>query len=84
MCGILGGIGVSAPSKQLLDAQLKSIEHRGPDDSGTYLNQEISLGMCRLAIVEIAAGNSLHLMLPKKSISSGTVKSTIIVNFALS
>jgi asparagine synthase (glutamine-hydrolysing) len=56
MCGISGGIGASAPSKQLLDAQLKSIEHRGPDDKGTYLNQEISLGMCRLAIVEIAAG----------------------------
>ncbi len=56
MCGISGGIGASAPSKQLLDAQLKSIEHRGPDDSGTYLNQEISMGMCRLAIVEIAAG----------------------------
>lgn len=56
MCGISGGIGASAPSKQLLDAQLKSIEHRGPDDLGTYLNQEISLGMCRLAIVEIAAG----------------------------
>ena len=56
MCGITGGIGVSAPSKGLLDAQLKSIEHRGPDDTGTYLNQGISLGMCRLAIVEIAAG----------------------------
>jgi asparagine synthase (glutamine-hydrolysing) len=56
MCGISGGIGASAPSKQLLDAQLKSIEHRGPDDKGTYLNQEISLGMCRLAIVEIASG----------------------------
>ena len=56
MCGITGGIGVSAPSKILLDAQLKSIEHRGPDDTGTYLNQGISLGMCRLAIVEIAAG----------------------------
>jgi len=56
MCGITGGIGVSAPSKTLLDAQLKSIEHRGPDDTGTYLNQEISLGMCRLAIVEVAAG----------------------------
>ena len=56
MCGISGGIGSHAPSKELLDAQLKSIEHRGPDDTGTYLNQEISLGMCRLAIVEIAAG----------------------------
>jgi len=56
MCGITGGVGVSAPNKGLLDAQLKSIEHRGPDDTGTYLNQGISLGMCRLAIVEVAAG----------------------------
>ena len=56
MCGITGGVGASAPSKLLLDAQLKSIEHRGPDDTGTYLSQGISLGMCRLAIVEIAAG----------------------------
>ena len=56
MCGITGGIGPSAPQQLLLDTQLKSIEHRGPDDSGTYLNNGIGLGMCRLAIVEIAAG----------------------------
>jgi asparagine synthase (glutamine-hydrolysing) len=56
MCGITGGVGPSAPQQLLLDAQLKSIEHRGPDESGTYLNNRISLGMCRLAIVEIAAG----------------------------
>jgi asparagine synthase (glutamine-hydrolysing) len=56
MCGITGGIGPSAPQQLLLNAQLKSIEHRGPDDSGTYLNSGVGLGMCRLAIVEIAAG----------------------------
>lgn len=56
MCGIVGGIGISAPSALLLEAQLKSIEHRGPDEAGTYLNQEVGLGMCRLAIVEVAAG----------------------------
>ena len=56
MCGITGGIGTSAPQKLLLDAQLKSIEHRGPDDTGTYINNGIGIGMCRLAIVEIAAG----------------------------
>lgn len=56
MCGITGGIGANAPSKQLLDAQLKSLEHRGPDDSGTYVNAGIGIGMGRLAIVEIAAG----------------------------
>jgi asparagine synthase (glutamine-hydrolysing) len=56
MCGITGGIGLSAPQQLLLDAQLNSIKHRGPDDSGTFLNNGIGLGMCRLAIVEIAAG----------------------------
>ena len=56
MCGIAGGIGLSAPSKLVLDNQLDSIKHRGPDDQGTYVNRGIALGMCRLAIVEIAAG----------------------------
>jgi len=56
MCGITGGIGPNAPSKQLLDAQLIALQHRGPDDSGTYVNAGIGLGMGRLAIVEIAAG----------------------------
>ena len=56
MCGITGGVGPSAPTKQLLDAQLTSLDHRGPDDRGTYVNAGIGLGMGRLAIVEIAAG----------------------------
>ena len=56
MCGIAGGVGPGAPKQALLEAQLKSIEHRGPDDKGTYLGDGIGLGMCRLAIVEVAAG----------------------------
>jgi asparagine synthase (glutamine-hydrolysing) len=72
MCGITGGVGVSAPSKLLLDAQLKSIEHRGPDDTGSYFNQGISLGMCRLAIVEIASG--------KQPASDATEKINIVWN----
>jgi len=56
MCGISGGIGPQAPSRGLLESQLRSIEHRGPDDTGTYFGQGIALGMCRLAIVEVAAG----------------------------
>ena len=56
MCGIVGGVGIGSPSKILMDAQLTSIEHRGPDDKGTYISQGIALGMCRLAVVEISAG----------------------------
>ena len=56
MCGISGGIGPSAPGQLLLEAQLNSISHRGPDENGTYFNEGVCLGMCRLAIVEIKAG----------------------------
>jgi asparagine synthase (glutamine-hydrolysing) len=56
MCGITGGVGVSAPTKFLLESQLKSIEHRGPDDKGIYAQEGVGLGMCRLAIVEVASG----------------------------
>jgi asparagine synthase (glutamine-hydrolysing) len=72
MCGITGGIGPSAPQQLLLDAQLKSIEHRGPDDTGTYVNNGIGIGMCRLAIVEIAAG--------KQPASNATEKIHIVWN----
>ncbi len=56
MCGICGGIGPSSPKRDLLESQLSSIEHRGPDDRGTYLGPNIGLGMCRLEIVEIENG----------------------------
>ena len=56
MCGIVGGIGPNAPKQLLLDAQLQSIEHRGPDDKGTYTSSWVGIGMCRLSIVEVVAG----------------------------
>jgi len=56
MCGIVGGIGPNAPKKSLLQSQLNSLKHRGPDDTGIFLENGVSLGMCRLAIVEIRDG----------------------------
>jgi asparagine synthase (glutamine-hydrolysing) len=56
MCGITGGVGPNAPKQDLLVAQLNSLKHRGPDESGTFVSGGIGLGMGRLAIVEIAAG----------------------------
>lgn len=72
MCGIVGGIGNSAPNQGLLESQLRSIEHRGPDDKGHFIGNGISLGMCRLAIVEIATGKQ-----PASDISN---KITIVWN----
>jgi asparagine synthase (glutamine-hydrolysing) len=56
MCGITGGVGPNAPRQDLMVAQLNSLKHRGPDDSGTFVSEGIGLGMGRLAVVEIAAG----------------------------
>ena len=56
MCGISGGIGKSAPTKPELLEILERIKHRGPDSSGVYSNSHVTLGNCRLEIVEIKDG----------------------------
>ena len=56
MCGISGGIGISAPSKPQLLNQLDEIKHRGPDSVGTFTDGYVSMGSCRLAVVEISDG----------------------------
>lgn len=56
MCGICGGIGPKAPSWNSIMRQLQSMNHRGPDDRGIFRGNEISLGMCRLAIIDVYGG----------------------------
>lgn len=58
MCGIAGELrfdqGVSDPAitKAMCDAQI----HRGPDDEGYYANGPVSLGVRRLAIIDLSKG----------------------------
>ncbi len=59
MCGICGII--YREKKQRVDqAFLKKmcdvITHRGPDDEGTYVHQNIGLGMRRLSIIDLSTG----------------------------
>ena len=56
MCGVCGGVGINAQNTTLLESQLDSIRHRGPDDVGVFYGDQVSLGMCRLAIVDIENG----------------------------
>jgi len=56
MCGIVGGVGPDSPNRIQLDNQLRLLEHRGPDGKGSFFGNNFSLGMCRLAIVEIQNG----------------------------
>ena len=54
MCGIAGFAG-SDP--ELLERMLASIVHRGPDGQGTQVGPHFSIGMRRLAIVDVATGD---------------------------
>lgn len=57
MCGIAGFAGFEAPG--LLARMCAAIRHRGPDGEGMVerLDTGISLGMRRLAIIDIAGGD---------------------------
>ncbi len=54
MCGIVGFAG-SDP--ELLQQMLRSIVHRGPDGQGTDVGTHFSIGMRRLAIIDVATGD---------------------------
>ena len=55
MCGIAGVYGAS--DKAILKKMCDVIEHRGPDDSGYYVDENVSLGMRRLSIIDLAGGH---------------------------
>lgn len=60
MCGIAGIIKnspITQKDKKKLSFMLKAIKHRGPDSSGTYIKNNIAIGMNRLAIIDINNGN---------------------------
>ena len=59
MCGICGVFNVSshAPIDEgHLSRMLQSMNHRGPDDHGLYINEQIGLGSTRLSIIDLAGG----------------------------
>ena len=59
MCGIAGII--SLQGKPVFEQEIRdmcmSIRHRGPDDEGYYFGTGVGLGMRRLSIIDVAAGN---------------------------
>ncbi len=51
MCGICGIWGRPDPIR--IDRMVAAMHHRGPDDSGVYVDPNISLGMTRLAVIDL-------------------------------
>ena len=59
MCGIAGQLRFDGASVDglLVRDMCDAIVHRGPDDSGYYVNGAIGLGSRRLSIVDVAGGH---------------------------
>jgi asparagine synthase (glutamine-hydrolysing) len=51
MCGIFGVLGESSGKEEEI---LNLLSHRGPDDRGSWRDNGIFLGHCRLSIIDIA------------------------------
>jgi len=56
MCGICGMIGPGA-DREIVQKMIRSIAHRGPDGEGIYHGDGISLGHCRLSIIDLVTGS---------------------------
>ena len=53
MCGICGIWGTDG--RQAIEPMVAAMRHRGPDDQGIYHDAKASLGMTRLAIIDVSA-----------------------------
>jgi asparagine synthase (glutamine-hydrolysing) len=59
MCGICGIVqtGADVPvDATALDGMMRAMTHRGPDQDGTYLTEQVGLGSRRLSIIDVAGG----------------------------
>lgn len=57
MCGIAGifNLDSSPVNKDLLTKMTRILSHRGPDDEGIYLSDNLGLGHRRLSIIDLSA-----------------------------
>ncbi len=60
MCGFVGKVNFNRDcyvDKSLIKAMCDSLEHRGPDDEGFFVNGNVGLGHRRLSIIDLDTGH---------------------------
>ena len=78
MCGING---FNFKDLNLIELMNKKISHRGPDGAGIFLNDGLSLGQVRLAIVDLSdAGHQPFFYSKKNGASNEKFNSENIYN----
>ena len=53
MCGFTGFVGQTDNREQVLENMMNTIIHRGPDSSGSFVDEDAALGFRRLSIIDI-------------------------------
>ena len=54
MCGFAGFSGKLENKKEIINAMMGRIVHRGPDMAGDYLDEDMALGFRRLSIIDLS------------------------------
>ncbi len=57
MCGICGFTGEIEQRENVIRKMTEVITHRGPDSNGFYQDEYISMGFCRLSIIDLDQGD---------------------------
>jgi asparagine synthase (glutamine-hydrolysing) len=66
MCGICGIWG--APDPERTNKMVVAMQHRGPDDQGVYSDSAVSLGMTRLAVIDLLPTGHQPMCNPEQTI----------------
>ena len=61
MCGITGFVNANgdAVDRSILERMNHAILHRGPDEDGFYIHENVGLAMRRLSIIDLASGQQI-------------------------
>lgn len=59
MCGICGSFNLNGdpPSMERFNEMISQIRHRGPDSEGQFIELPVSMGFCRLSIIDLETGD---------------------------
>ncbi|MDX6559881.1 MAG: hypothetical protein QOF72_2930 [Blastocatellia bacterium] len=67
MCGICGVWG--SEEREAVGAMIGALHYRGPDDSGLFADECVTLGMTRLAIIDTTSGGHQPMQTPDGQIA---------------
>lgn len=57
ICGVYNGVSQEPVSSYTIERMTQALAHRGPDDSGLYLDGALGFGFARLSIIDLSGGH---------------------------